>query len=301
MAAAHRLDRPTAASRIDRCSSSTSRRCSTSRCASTATTSSASRRSTRPTALRGGWETVDASPSAGCSGFATLVEGDFLEHGRAVAGDDPAESTSGSSTCRAVTRPASAARRCPRCWAGPRTDPLRDPGEGALPHRRGDLSGRRRVGRERPQRGDGDLARLNFSCLTAGDAVAPGEGLRRSAPGCSRGTRSTGRSHATRTRTSRPSGASRRGPRSGPRRPCRRRSPSRGPACGRCRRRRRRRGPGPRSRSTSSGVGGRIIGHVEALVDAGVVLDVHRVQVLDRRARSRASRRRAGRRGRWRG
>ncbi len=46
-----------------------------------------------------------------------------------------------------------AARRA--AGQGPRADPLRDTGEGAVPHRRGHVPGRRRVGGERPQRGAG--------------------------------------------------------------------------------------------------------------------------------------------------
>ncbi len=71
---------------------------------------------------------------------------------RRVAGDDPRP-------LRARVPPAGRARHVVRRRAarraaqqGPRAGPLRDAGEGPVPHRRGDVPRRRRVGRQRPQR-----------------------------------------------------------------------------------------------------------------------------------------------------
>ena len=109
---------------------------------------------------------------------------------------------------------------------------------------------------------------------------ASGPPWRRPAARRSTGTRSSCRCGARRSRTSRPSAASRRARRSGPRPPARRRSPGRS------------RSVRPVS-ATSSAISTRAslevdeLGHgrqdhrqVQALVDAGVELDVHRAGVL---------------------
>jgi hypothetical protein len=126
-----------------------------------------------PYALKGGWE-QSSEPERWLQRFATLVEGTFfdtVERWRAMTPliyerefNLPRGHATGfsGSPLSATARPAS------------RAHALRDPGQRALPHRRGDLSGRRCVGRKRAKHCDRDLAGL---IRPLGDRLlgAPGE------------------------------------------------------------------------------------------------------------------------------
>ena len=103
-----------------------------------------------PYRLRGGWP-GSTEPRRWLELFGDLCEPGFLESIDRVAGDD-------ARRLRARLPPAGRSRdELRRRSAGgapqpePGADPLRDSGAGSLPHRRGDVPRRRRLGRERPE------------------------------------------------------------------------------------------------------------------------------------------------------
>ena len=174
-----------------------------------------------PYALEGGWAASD-EPARWLATYAELLEPGFLDTVRRHRTMTPCSYEEQFFLPRGYASsfaggPLAALRGRP-----PELTRYETPIRGLYLTRRGHLPRRRCVGSEWPQRGDGHPAGV----AAAATARSPTRPAARPPAVCrSTGTRSRDRCGATRTRTSRPSGASRRGPRSGPRPPCRRRSP----------------------------------------------------------------------------
>ena len=99
-----------------------------------------------PYALQGGWE-QSTEPERWLERYATLVEPGFLDGVERWRAMTPDHLRAGVQPAPRPRRPASAAPLAALLGRPARAHPLRDAGEGPLPHRRGHLPGSRRVGR----------------------------------------------------------------------------------------------------------------------------------------------------------